>query len=83
MINIAMNQYRGVTEGGTRYCNNVMLYDGRKSNIYSTQLNVLMCGIGGNCEIFAGPTMIVRVFLNSYHMHLILLAPVYAFSTNA
>lgn len=79
-----MHQYRGVTEGGTRYYNNVMLYVGRKSNIYSEQLNVLMCGMGGNCEIyFAGLTMIVRVFLNSYHMRLILSAPVYAFSTNA
>lgn len=88
MIKIAMNQYRGVTEGGTRYYNNGMLYAGRKSNIYNKQFIVLMCGkwqcgIGGNCEMFAGPSIIVRVFLNSYHMRLILPAPVYAFSTNA
>lgn len=82
MIKIAMNQYRSVTEGDTRYYNNVMLYGGRKSNIYNEKLNVLMCGIGDNCEMFAGPTMIVRVFLNSYHMLLILSALVYAFSAN-
>lgn len=78
-----MNQYRSVTEGGTQYYNYVMLYAGRKSNIYNKQLNVLMCGIGGNGEKFAGPTMIVRAFLNSYHMRLTLSAPVDAFSMKA
>lgn len=61
-----------------------MLYAGRKSNIiYNEQRNVLMCGIGSNGETFAGLTMIVRVFLNSYHMRLILSALVDAFSMNA